>query len=168
MSGTEAVAKLKIVALKKFTLTLMILTFAVATLAAGQSNAPTDSDTPPAANQPPQVVRVSNGVMLGMVQHKTMPVYPEEAMKKGIQGDVLFKIKVDEKGKITDNEPVKGDPVLISASQDALRTFSFRPYLLNGTPVRVESELGFHFTVEKTADRVNGHVECIATIPDQP
>ena len=28
--------------------------------------------------------------MLGLVEHKTMPVYPDEAMKKGIQGNVIF------------------------------------------------------------------------------
>ena len=39
--------------------------------------------------------------MLVRVEHKTMPVYPPEAMKNGIQGDVTFKIDVDETGKIT-------------------------------------------------------------------
>jgi protein TonB len=106
--------------------------------------------------------------MLGLVEHKSMPVYPDEAMKKGIQGDVIFKIEVDETGKITASEPVGGDPMLIAASKDALRTFRFRPYLLNGTPTRVKTQLGFHFAVEKTADGVNGHVECMTSIPNRP
>ncbi|MGD0215481.1 MAG: energy transducer TonB [Terriglobales bacterium] len=113
-------------------------------------------------------VRVSNEVMLGLVQHKTMPVYPEEAMSKGIQGDVIFKIEVDDTGKITSSVPVSGDPVLVNASKEALKTFSFRPYLLNGTPVKIETQLGFHFAVQKTADGANGHVECMTTIPDRP
>jgi protein TonB len=107
--------------------------------------------------------------MLGLVEHKTMPTYPDEAMNKGIQGDVIFKIEVDETGKITASEPIGGgDPLLVTASKDALRTFHFRPYLLNGTPTRVKSQLGFHFAVEKTADGVNGHVECMASIPNRP
>jgi protein TonB len=105
--------------------------------------------------------------MLGRVEHKTMPVYPEEAMTKGIQGNVVFNIEVDETGKITSSNPVEGDPALIAAAKDALRTFRFKPYLVNGTPVRVQSQLGFHFSVEKTADGVNGQVECIASIPDR-
>jgi TonB family protein len=36
-----------------------------------------------------------------------MPVYPGEAMSKGIQGDVIFKIEVDETGKITSSAPSK-------------------------------------------------------------
>jgi protein TonB len=97
-----------------------------------------------------------------------MPVYPDEAMRKGIQGDVILKIEADETGKIIWSVPVEGDPLLVDASTEALKTFRFVPYLLNGTPVKFESQLGFHFSVEKTADGVNGHVECMTSIPNRP
>ncbi len=149
--------------------TIVILIAGCAALAFAQNSAAPSSGASPTQAQPARpTVRVSNGVMLGLVEHKTMPAYPDEAMKKGIQGDVIFKIEVDETGKITASEPVGGDPILIAASKDALRTFRFRPYLLNGTPTRVKSQLGFHFAVEKTADGVNGHVECMTTIPNRP
>ena len=105
--------------------------------------------------------------MLGRIEHKTLPVYPDEAMKKGIQGDVIFKIEVDETGKITASVPVEGDPLLLAASNDALRTFRFRPYLLNGIPIKVKCQLGFHFSIKKTADGVNGLVECMTSIPNR-
>ena len=149
--------------------TIVILLAGCAALALAQNSAAPSSEAPPTQTQPArQTVRVSNGVMLGLVEHKTMPTYPDEAMNKGIQGDVIFKIEVDETGKITASEPIGGDPLLIAASKDALRTFRFRPYLLNGTPTRVKTQLGFHFAVEKTADGVNGHVECMASIPNRP
>ena len=113
-------------------------------------------------------VRVSTAVLLGLVDHKTMPLYPDEAMKKGIHGDVVFEIDVDETGKITASKPLAGDPLLIAASKVALQTFSYHPYLLNGSAVKVRSQLGFHFSVEKNADAVNGHVECMTSIPSQP
>ncbi len=148
---------------------IVILIAVCAALAFAQNRAAPPSEAPPTQAQPARpTVRVSNGVMLGLVEHKTMPVYPDEAMKQGIQGDVIFKIEVDETGKITASEPLGGDPLLIAASKDALRTFRFRPYLLNGTPTRVKTQLGFHFAVEKTADGVNGHVECMASIPNRP
>ncbi len=149
--------------------TIVILIAGCAALAFAHISAAPSSEAPPNQAQPARpTVRVSNDVMLGLVEHKTMPVYPDEAMKKGIQGDVIFKIEVDETGKITASEPLGGDPLLIAASKDALRTFRFRPYLLNGTPTRVKTQLGFHFAVEKTADGVNGHVECMASIPNRP
>ncbi len=106
--------------------------------------------------------------MLGLVEHKTMPVYPDEAMRKGIQGDAIFKVQLDETGKIVSRVLVAGDPLLVAASVDALRNTRFRPYVLNGTPVSVDSQLGFHFSVEKTADGITGHVECLNSIPDPP
>ncbi|MFY9644709.1 MAG: energy transducer TonB [Terriglobales bacterium] len=113
-------------------------------------------------------VRISTAVMLGLVKQKTMPVYSDEAMMKGIQGDVVFKIEADETGKIIWSVPVEGDPLLVDASKEALKTFRFVPYLLNGTPVKFESQLGFHFSVEKTADGVNGRVDCMTKIPNRP
>ena len=138
-------------------------------VAFAQSSAAPSSAAP--ANQAQPVsprVRISTGVMLGLVKHKTMPVYPDEAMKKGIQGDVIFRIEADETGKIIWSAPVEGDPLLVDAGTEALKSFRFVPYLLNGTPVKFESQLGFHFSVEKTAEGVNGRVECMQSIPNRP
>lgn len=151
--------------------TILILVACCAAVATAQDNSAASSDAPAKRAEParPQTtVRVSNSAMLGRVEHKTIPVYPEEAMTKGIQGDIVFKIEVDEKGKITSSVPGAGDPLLTAASKDALATFRFRPYLLNGTATKVQSQLGFHFSLEKTADGVTGHVECMASIPDRP
>jgi outer membrane biosynthesis protein TonB len=139
-------------------------------VALAQNSGGAAPDAPQAQTQPahPQPVPVPTDTMLGRVQHKTMPVYPDEAMTKGIQGDVIFKIEVDETGKITAGVPIEGDPLLVAAGKDALQTFRFRPYLVNGTPVKVKSQLGFHFSVEKTPDGVNGKVECMASIPNRP
>ncbi|MGA9527676.1 MAG: energy transducer TonB [Terriglobales bacterium] len=122
--------------------------------------------TPPAAK--PLKVRVAGAVMLGLVQRKTMPVYPDEAMLKGIQGDVLFKVAIDNTGKPVLAVPVEGDPLLLAASVEALKDTRFRPYQLNGTPVNVETQLGFHFSVEKKDGSINGNVECITSVPDRP
>ncbi len=124
---------------------LVMLVACCAVVAPAQNKPATSSEAPArqsqAASQP---VHVSTEVMLGLVERKTMPVYPEEAMKKGIQGNVVFKIDVDETGKITSTDVLGGDPLLVAASKDALRTFRFHPYLLNETPVKVQSQMGFH------------------------
>jgi TonB family protein len=113
----------------------------------------------------PQMARVSAAVMVGLVERKVLPQYPEEALTKGIQGDVVFKIVVDETGKIVRSETVEGDPLLAATSADALRHFLFRPYLLDGTPVTVQSQIGFHFAITQKGDSTEGQVECMSTIP---
>jgi TonB family protein len=124
-----------------------------------QSKPPEERDNPAQTQNP---VRVPTVVMLGRLEHKVMPVYPDEAMMKGIQGDVWFNIEVDETGKIVSAaQAIGGDPVLIAASKEALEKSRFYPYVVNGTPVRVEAQLGFHFTVEKNGSNVSGRVDCI-------
>jgi hypothetical protein len=116
----------------------------------------------------PRRIRVSGGVIFGMVEHRTLPEYPEAAINAGLQGDVIFKIIIDETGKIVLSEPVEGQPLLIAASMDALRDFRFRPYQLNGTPIQVESQIGFHFDLNGKGDKAKGKVEYMSRIPYRP
>jgi outer membrane biosynthesis protein TonB len=131
-----------------------------------------DNDLPKQQASPlvakPLKVRVAGGVMLGLVQQKTVPVYPDEAMLKGIQGDVLFNVAIDDRGKPVLAVPVEGDPLLVAAGVEALKDTRFRPYQLNGTPVNVETQLGFSFSVEKKGAETEGKVECITSLPNQP
>jgi len=53
-------------------------------------------------------------------------------VRAGTEGDVIFKIVIDETGKIVMSVPVEGDPSLIAASVDALREFLLRSYVING------------------------------------
>jgi TonB family protein len=145
----------------------MIVALLLGCTTVGFAQNSTDTQSP-VQLPPPSRIRVSGGVMLGLVENKAMPEYPEEAMRKGIQGDVIFKIAVDEAGKIVLSVPVEGDPLLVAASVDALRDFRFRPYLLNGTPIRVESQLGFHFSLEGKGGETKGRVDCMLSIPDRP
>ena len=66
-------------------------------LSSPQNAPPQQPDNPAQAKKS---VRVPTTVMVGRFEHKAMPVYPEEAMSKGIQGDVWLNIEVDETGKI--------------------------------------------------------------------
>ena len=144
-------------------ITLAVIFLACCT-AVGFAQNSSDAQAPTGAAGP-QTVRVSAEVLAGLVDHKTLPNYPEEALKKGMQGDVIFNVLVDENGKIIKSDPTSGNPLLIAASQDALRDYTFRPYQVDGTPVRVESKVGFHFSLAKAGDTTNGKVECMSTVP---
>ena len=128
--------------------------------------AQSSADAPSQAKaNPPQTVQVSAADMAGLVDNKVLPQYPAEAMAKGIEGDVIFKIKVDEGGKIVSSDSVQGHPLLVEATRQALKDYTFHPYLLNGTPVTVTSQIGFHFTLTRDGDSTQGQVECMSAIP---
>lgn len=118
---------------KQFVVVLACLGLAV--LAAAQ--------TEPAKH--PVKLRVSSGVAEGLKTHTVNPKYPREARDKGIQGDVLLQATIDTKGNIANLNAVQGDPILVEASIEAVKQWKYKPYILNGEPVEVETTIKIQF-----------------------
>src|ERR1051326_1419985 len=111
----------------------------------------------------PTRIRVSSGVIVGLVEHEELPAYPNKSLLSGTQGEVIFKILVNEEGKIVSVNVVEGDPLLTAASADALRKFRFRPYLLNGAPIQVESQLEYKFSLKGKGADAKGKLNMFQT-----
>ena len=116
------------------------------------ANEPKAADTTAAAAastgaEPPKRVRVPAGVTLGLLVHKVQPVYPPEARREGIQGQVLLRAVIDKEGKIANLRLVSGPPQLLQAAIDAVQQWRYKPYLLMGEPVEVETEIAVNFTL---------------------
>ena len=77
--------------------------------------------------------------MAGLMIHRVDPVYPPEAKKKHVKGNVLLQVLINKQGHVADAVIVKGDPLLADAAVDAVKQWRFQPYLLNGEPVDVET-----------------------------
>jgi protein TonB len=95
----------------------------------------------------PQRIRISQGVTNGLLIHKVEPSYPVLAKSARIQGDVVLKAIIDKEGNIQDLQLVSGHPMLVPAAIDAVRRWHYRPYLLNGQPVEVETTITVIFTL---------------------
>jgi protein TonB len=95
----------------------------------------------------PQRVRVSEGVMQGLVLKKVSPEYPQDAKKDHIQGAVELQVVVDKKGNVANIKVVGGPERLVPASINAVKQWKYRPYLLNGDPMEVETKVTVNFTL---------------------
>ena len=95
----------------------------------------------------PQRVRVSQGVTKGLCVHKVEPSYPTLARAARVQGDVILNAIIDVNGQITNLQLVSGHPMLVPAAIEAVKQWRYRPYLLNGTPVEVETTITVIFTL---------------------
>jgi len=95
----------------------------------------------------PQRVRVSQGVMASLVLQKVPPVYPQDAKDQRIQGMVLMRVMIDKQGAISNIQLISGHPLLAPAAIDAVKQWQYRPYLLNGNPVEVETQVQVIFTL---------------------
>jgi protein TonB len=95
----------------------------------------------------PQRVRVSAGVTSGLLVRKVQPVYPPLARQARIQGTVLLRAQISKDGSIENLQLVSGHPMLVQSALDAVRQWKYKPYLLNGEPVEVDTEVAVNFTL---------------------
>ncbi len=99
------------------------------------------------ANHPAVRVRVSQGVMAGLLLTKVAPEYPGAAKDKRIQGVVLLAVIIDREGKVSNIQLISGHPLLAPAAIDAVKQWKYKPYLLNGEPIEVETQVTVNFTL---------------------
>ena len=95
----------------------------------------------------PQRVRVSQGVTKGLLVHRIEPPYPPLAKAARVQGEVVLKAVINRDGDIQDLQLVSGHPMLVPAAIAAVKQWRYKPYLLNGQPVEVETTVTVIFTL---------------------
>ena len=77
---------------------------------------------------------------------RVKPDYTRAAQMAGLEGDVVLEAVIDERGRVTDLQVLRGlDPGLDQAAVDAVRRWRFKPSLRNGKPVKVFYILTVHF-----------------------
>ena len=116
----------------------------------GEAVAPPPPPPPPPApvveDKPiPLTVAPDNLVVPVAAASNPQPVYPEAARKKGIEGDVILKITISTTGQVTAVKVVKGDPVFSEAAVAMVKTWRYKPAMLDGKPVAVSRLVNVQF-----------------------
>jgi outer membrane biosynthesis protein TonB len=96
------------------------------------------------APQPPRA-RVSSGVIAGQAVTKVQPVFPREAIAAHVNGAVVMHVIIGRDGHVAEVTAVSGPEMLRQAYMDAVTQWVFRPYLLNGQPVEVDTTITLSF-----------------------
>jgi periplasmic protein TonB len=95
----------------------------------------------------PQRVRISQRVTRGLLIQKVEPQYPPLARAARVQGDVVLSAVIGTNGQITNLQLVSGHPMLVPAAIAAVKQWRYKPYLLNGQPVEVETTITVIFSL---------------------
>jgi TonB family protein len=88
----------------------------------------------------PSLVRVSRGVSQGLVIKSAPPEYPEAARLGHVEGTVVLDTKIDTNGDVEDVAAISGPPLLVPAAIEAVKHWKYKPYTLNGQPVKIETQ----------------------------
>jgi protein TonB len=96
-----------------------------------------------------KVLRVSQGVSQGLLIKKVAPAYPAAALAMHKHGAVELLAKVAKDGSISSVQVLSGDPALAKSASDAVKQWKYHPYLLNGEPVEIETQITVNFNAPK-------------------
>lgn len=98
---------------------------------------------------PTSSVRVSQGVSQGLILKKVPPVYPPMALQLHKEGSIELLATISKQGVIANVKVISGDAMLSKPAADAVRQWKYRPYLLNGEPVEIQTQITIKFTAPR-------------------
>jgi protein TonB len=116
------------------------------------SAAPPPPPPPPPAvkkEAPPQRIKIGGAVIAASIVRKTQPVYPQLAKSARVQGVVHLAAVISKDGTIQELHSLGGPALLIQAAMDAVKTWVYKPTMLNGEPVTVETTIDVNFTLNQ-------------------
>jgi protein TonB len=76
-----------------------------------------------------------------------MPAYPPIARAARISGTVVLQATISKSGSIENLRVISGPPMLTQSAMEAVRTWRYKPYQLNGEPVEVETTVNVVFNL---------------------
>ena len=97
----------------------------------------------------PKRIRVPAQIAEANLVYDVAPKYPPEAGRTRIEGMVVLLAVIGKDGTVEDVRVERGLPVLAQAAIEAVKQWRYRPYLLNGEPVEVDSQITINFTLSK-------------------
>ena len=96
-----------------------------------------------------QTPTISQGVSQGLLVKKISPVYPASSLQMHVEGEVKLLATVSKAGNISAVKILNGDPGLARAGVDAVKQWKYKPYLLNGEPVEIQTEITLNFKLPR-------------------
>jgi protein TonB len=106
----------------------------------------TTSVVRPAVSGP---IRISSITAESEIVLKTMPIYPPIARAARIEGTVRLAATISKTGSIENLRVTSGPPMLQQAALNAVSCWRYKPYLLDGQPVEVETTVDVIFTLNR-------------------
>jgi TonB family protein len=96
-----------------------------------------------------QTVNVSQGVSQGLLIKKAAPSYPGNALRMRIEGSVQLLATISKTGDISAVKILSGDANLARAAADAVKQWKYKPYLLDGAPVEMQTQITVSFKLPR-------------------
>jgi TonB family protein len=105
---------------------------------------------PTGERKPPiKAVAVSEGAELAQLISRVEPVYPRVALYRHTEGTVQLRAIIGRDGTVRELQVISGDAILAFAAREAVKQWRFRPTMLNGRPVEVDTFFTVVFKIKQ-------------------
>lgn len=94
-------------------------------------------------------IRQGGSVQAALLVNKVQPVYPPLARQTRISGTVRLHAIISKSGSVESLEVLSGHPLLVRAAMDAVQQWRYKPTLLNGEPVEVDTTIDVIFSLNQ-------------------
>ena len=94
-------------------------------------------------------IRQGGAVTAASLVNKVNPTYPPLARQTRISGTVRLHAIISKDGSVQQLEVISGHPLLVQSALDAVRQWRYRPTLLNGEPVEVDTTIDVIFSLNQ-------------------
>jgi protein TonB len=94
-------------------------------------------------------IRQGGSVQAALLVNKGQPVYPPLARQTRISGTVRLHAIISKQGSVESLEVLSGHPLLVRAAMDAVQQWKYKPTLLNGEPVEVDTTIDVIFSLNQ-------------------
>ncbi len=104
---------------------------------------------PPPPRPAQSRIRQGGSVQAALLVNKVQPVYPPLARQTRISGTVRLHAIISKTGSVESLEVLSGHPLLVRAAMDAVQQWRYKPTLLNGEPVEVDTTIDVIFSLNQ-------------------
>ncbi len=94
-----------------------------------------------------QMIRIGGNVQQANLVSQTTPVYPPQAKQDRVQGTVQLQVVIDIEGHVAEVSVLAGPDALVASAVEAVKQWVYRPTLLNGEPVKVQTTVDVRYTL---------------------
>ncbi len=94
-------------------------------------------------------IRQGGSVQAALLINKVQPLYPPLARQTRISGTVRLHALISKSGSVESLEVMSGHPLLVRAAMDAVQQWKYKPTLLNGEPVEVDTTIDVIFSLNQ-------------------
>ena len=94
-------------------------------------------------------MRIASQVAEANLIHDVAPQYPPEAGRERIEGTVVLLAVIGKDGAVREVRVKSGLPLLAQAAIDAVKQWRYKPYLMNGEPIEVDSQITINFNLSR-------------------